>query len=199
MGYAWDGACLAVAMPQSTTPNLQKSTDEWEDLCRESGFEYIDSEAKGRNEYGGASLGRLWRRMLTDMTEPVGLGRLKEAVETTDWTADESEDLDELDDLDDFDEDGELKPRLKGYDAELAEMDSELKGLKTELALHGADDGNDQDIEEMEQMMSKLQAIKGEFTPGMIELTVSEMGSSMPEDEKKKFTKKAVNDMMKNL
>ena len=53
MGYEWDGICLAVAMPQSTTPCLQKTADEWEDICREYGFEYIDSEAKGRNEYGG--------------------------------------------------------------------------------------------------------------------------------------------------
>lgn len=52
-GASWDGICLAVAMPQSTTPHLEKSTDDWEDWCRESGFEYVDAEAKGRNEFGG--------------------------------------------------------------------------------------------------------------------------------------------------
>jgi hypothetical protein len=54
-GYSWDGVCLAVAMPQSTTPYLEKSFDEWEDLCQEFGFEFIDSESKGRNEYAGLS------------------------------------------------------------------------------------------------------------------------------------------------
>lgn len=52
-GYAWDGACLAVAMPQSTTPCLEKSVDEWGDLCQQFGFEFVDFEAKGRNEYSG--------------------------------------------------------------------------------------------------------------------------------------------------
>lgn len=52
-GYAWDGVCLAVAMPQSTTPYLQKEVEEWEELCTEFGFEYVDVEAVGRNEFGG--------------------------------------------------------------------------------------------------------------------------------------------------
>lgn len=52
-GYSWDGACLAVAMPQSTTPYLQKSFDEWGELCQELGFEFVDFEMKGRNEYMG--------------------------------------------------------------------------------------------------------------------------------------------------
>ena len=53
-GVAWDGACLAVAMPQTQTPYLDLSFDAWEDLARSKGFEYVDSEARGRNEYGGA-------------------------------------------------------------------------------------------------------------------------------------------------
>ena len=52
-GYSWDGVCLAVAMPQSTTPYQEKSFDEWEEICRESGFEFVDFESKGRNEYSG--------------------------------------------------------------------------------------------------------------------------------------------------
>lgn len=52
-GYAWDGVCLAVAMPQSNTPFLEKSTDDWSDLCQDSGFEFVDFEQKGRNEYSG--------------------------------------------------------------------------------------------------------------------------------------------------
>lgn len=52
-GYSWDGVCLAVATHQSTVPYLDKDVDEWEDICRSFDFEYIDAEAKGRNDYGG--------------------------------------------------------------------------------------------------------------------------------------------------
>lgn len=52
-GYAWDGVCLAVAMPQSLQPRLELGVEQWEDLCREFQFEYVDFEFKGRNEYGG--------------------------------------------------------------------------------------------------------------------------------------------------
>lgn len=52
-GMAWDGVCLAVAMPQGVTPYLEKSFDEWEELCQDFGFEFVDFESKGRNEYSG--------------------------------------------------------------------------------------------------------------------------------------------------
>lgn len=52
-GLSWDGVCLAVAMPQSTTPFLEKNFDEWEEICQEFGFEFVDFESKGRNEYSG--------------------------------------------------------------------------------------------------------------------------------------------------
>jgi hypothetical protein len=52
-GLSWDGVCLAVAMPQTTTPYLEKSFNEWEDICQDFGFEFIDFESKGRNEYSG--------------------------------------------------------------------------------------------------------------------------------------------------
>lgn len=52
-GLSWDGVCLAVGMPQSTTPFLEKSFDEWEEICQEFGFEFVDFESKWRNEYSG--------------------------------------------------------------------------------------------------------------------------------------------------
>ena len=52
-GYGWDGVSLAVAMPQGTAPHLEKSFEDWEDLCREFGFEFVEAAAKGRNEFGG--------------------------------------------------------------------------------------------------------------------------------------------------
>lgn len=55
-GYGWDGVCLAVAMPQSITPALEMGDDDWEDLCMDYGFEFVDSEAEGKNQYSGIYL-----------------------------------------------------------------------------------------------------------------------------------------------
>lgn len=52
-GYAWDGVCVAVLMPQSRTPCLEMGADDWADLCQDSGFEFVDFEGKGKNEYSG--------------------------------------------------------------------------------------------------------------------------------------------------
>lgn len=52
-GEEEDNIFLAVAMPQSITPYIQKDFEEWEDIMREYGAEYIDFEMKGRNEFGG--------------------------------------------------------------------------------------------------------------------------------------------------
>ncbi len=52
-GGSWDGVCLAVGMPQSTTPYLEKSFEQWEEVCRGFGFEFVDFEARGRNEFSG--------------------------------------------------------------------------------------------------------------------------------------------------
>lgn len=40
-------------MPHSMQPQIEKSPGEWEDLTMEFGFEFVDFEAKGRNDYGG--------------------------------------------------------------------------------------------------------------------------------------------------
>jgi hypothetical protein len=147
-GYGWDGTCLAVATPQGITPHLEKEFEDWEETCREHQFEYIDSESKGKNEFG----------------EAVGIERVKEALETTDWAGDD--DLDELDALgEEFGDDDDLQ-FSDSFAAEEAEMGLELLGLKTAIA--GGDetqelteqDEQDQ-VEELGRMMAKLQAIKG--------------------------------------
>lgn len=136
-GIGGDMVCLAVAMPQSITPYLEKTGEEWEEACMEYGFEYIDFEAKGKNEFG----------------EPMGLQRVKEALEACDWESGATLD---------FDEDEE------GFDgtfaAEEAEMNMELFGMKD--ALHGFGGGEEKEseeleVEELEVMMRKMVAIKG--------------------------------------
>jgi hypothetical protein len=188
-GYGWDGTLLAVGMPQSITPRLQMGFEEWDDICRGFGFEYIDGGAKGKNEYG----------------EPVGLERLKEAIETTEW---ESGDGD-LADLEDLDEEGlEEIGEWGDFSKEEEEMGVELLGLKS--AIHAGEDGEEEEdeaalVEEMSKLMGRLQAIKGMF----FHLTVAkwssanaqyiDTSSAMPEAEKKKFAAKAVNEIMKTL
>lgn len=138
-GIGGDMVCLAVAMPQSITPYLEKAGEEWEEACMEYGFEYIDFESKGKNEFG----------------EPMGVQRVKEALEACDWESGAALDFDE-------DEEG-----FEGsFAAEEAEMNMELFGMKD--ALHGFGDGEEKEseeleVEELEVMMRKMVAIKGTF------------------------------------
>lgn len=52
-GYRWEGVCLAVVMPTGTLPRLVMGEEEWEDVCQECGFEFVDFEKVGRNEFSG--------------------------------------------------------------------------------------------------------------------------------------------------
>lgn len=172
-GYAWDGVCLAVAMPQSTTPYLEKEAEEWEELCREYGFEYVDAEAKGRNEFGGegeqtmACRARLGAGWLMVFPEPVGIARIKEALEANEWAADEEPDVDALGLYDDDDEGFEGT-----FAAEEAEIGMEIMGMKTAVnggdtvreALGGEEDDGAEQVEELERMMLKMQAIRGAWS-----------------------------------
>jgi hypothetical protein len=133
-GYSSDAVCLAVAMPQSMTPSLEKSVEDWEELCLEHGFEYVDSEAKGKNEFG----------------EEVGVKRIEEALKAHEWDGDDT-------DLGFDDEDNEFE---ESFDAEEMEMGMELFGMKA--AINGTDeeDGEAQ-VEELEGMMRRMMGIKG--------------------------------------
>ena len=145
-GYGGDQVCLAVAMPQSTTPYLDMPSEEWDEICTDTGFEYVDFEKTGKNEFG----------------ESVGVHRVREALEAGEWES--AEGLDFGDD-EDGDEEG-----FGGFAAEEAEMNMELFGMKG--ALHGFDDGEEgpqtaeeeaREVEELEVMMRKMIAIKGIF------------------------------------
>ena len=72
-----------------------------------------------------------------------------------------------------------------GFDAEAAESEREISGLK--MAVNGAegcDEGADEDVEKLETMMLKMQVIK-------------DMGSDMPDSERRKLAVSAVRDIMK--
>jgi hypothetical protein len=141
-GDYWEGTCLAVGTKQSITTSLRLEGEEWETFCQEYGFEYTNAEAKGRNEYG----------------EPVGVERLKEALETTDWEGDAELHIDDFEDEDAFGDTFDWD----GLAGEQAEMNVELLGMKNALSDGKYEDGDeDVQVEEMGRMMNRLMAIKG--------------------------------------
>jgi hypothetical protein len=145
-GFGGDQVCLAVAMPQSTTPYLDLPSEDWEDICTDTGFEYVDFEKTGKNDFG----------------EKVGVQRVRESLEAGEWESVEGLDFAN-------DDDGE--EGFGGFAAEEAEMNMELFGMKG--ALHGfgdeeEDEGREptaeeeaKEVEELEVMMRKMIAIKG--------------------------------------
>jgi len=175
-GFVWDGVFVAVAMPQSIKPALEVGVEEWEEICGECGVEFVDWEGVGRNEFG----------------EPMGVARLKEALEANDWAMNDDDDggidFDEL-----LDDDGEGST---GIGMEAAQLEMEIFGMKQ--AIYGEDEDSEKEkggegeeeeedsVEKLEAMMLRMQAVK-------------DMGADLPEAERKKFAAKAVNDIMKTL
>jgi len=171
-GDSWDGVALAVGMPQSTKPFLEKSFEEWEELCQESGFEYIDLEARGLNEY----------------SERMGIERLKEVLEANDW--ERGSGLDAGLDAEDSDGADETEENDTDFGIEATEMRMEMldaiynnRGPDEEME----DDVNqDEEVEKLQSMMLKMQAVK-------------DMGADLRAAERKAFAAEAVKEMMEEL
>ncbi|KAL8930634.1 MAG: hypothetical protein Q9208_000505 [Pyrenodesmia sp. 3 TL-2023] len=169
---------LAIGMPQPLRPLLAMSNDEWEDLCREcGGWEWIDNEATGKNEFG----------------EKVGLERLQETLEANEWEEDGGEDLDaEDDDVKHFEAELGLRDDSEGAAPAGMELGNDFEGMHEAILgqdEEGGDDGcseGDIQVDELESMMLKMQAIK-------------EKGADMPEEERKRFAAKAVTEVMKSI
>lgn len=142
-GYSDDQVRLAVAMPQSTTPYLDKSAEDWDDLCMEHGFEFVDIEAKGKNQFG----------------EETGIKRVEDALKAQEWEGGGGEDDFGFDD-DAFGE---------GLDEEEREMGMELFGMKN--AVHGLDEDEEAQVEELEGLMRRMVAIKG-MIPRQLSISV---------------------------
>ena len=133
-GYGDDQVRLAVAMPQSTTPYLEKSAEDWDDLCMEYGFEFVDSEAKGKNQFG----------------EETGVKRVEDAIKAQEWDGGGDDDFG-------FDDEefGE------GLDDEEKEMGMELFGMKSAVNGGGDEKEEEAQVEELEGLMRRMVAIKG--------------------------------------
>ncbi|KAI9843544.1 MAG: hypothetical protein M1830_007696, partial [Pleopsidium flavum] len=177
-GYGWDGVCLAVSMPQSVTPHLLLSFEDGEDNCRDRGFEYIDAEAKGRNEYfARGSMTAKWRKLITVFgAESVGIARIREALEANDWARVEDDGF-QSDDLglgSDEEEDGR-----QGLGAEAAEIEREMFGMKQAIygegqyeRGEGVEDEEEEGlkVEQLEGLILKMQVVKGKTAAKLKEL-----------------------------
>jgi len=103
--------------------------------------------------------------MLT-LIEPMGLERLKEALEANDW--DGGDDAGDELMLEDFEDNDETEGSI-GFGIEAAEMEAEMAGMKQAIYGGGVDeedeDGNgDEDVEKLQAMMLKMQAVRGKWS-----------------------------------
>lgn len=92
---------------------------------------------------------------------------MREALETNEWSLDETSQLEEMGFLGDH-KDNE-SDFLHSFATEEAEMGMELAGMKTAIlkdersSSPTKSDEMDQQVEELGRMMSSLQAIKGQY------------------------------------
>ncbi|THW31429.1 hypothetical protein D6D22_10162 [Aureobasidium pullulans] len=115
--------------------------------------------------------------------ENLGMERAKEALEANEWSASLADDDDDED-------------NVGGIDDEQAQMNAELWGLKASL-LDPDNEGDEAEgsaleIEGVEQMMRVLDMMN--IANWIIETT-----AGMPENERKKYAARAVDDLMKNF
>ena len=140
-----------------------------------------------------------------DLAEPMGMERLKEALEANDWEG--NDDLGESIDLDGLENESDDAGSIGfGLDAaDKAEMEKEMRGMKQAIYGGGNDGGeeepNDQDVEDLQALMLKMQAVRGKllYIIRRVTLTSTDLGADMPEAERKRFAAKAVSDIMKKL
>ncbi|KAK0739324.1 hypothetical protein B0T21DRAFT_329080 [Apiosordaria backusii] len=216
-GWDWDGVCLTVGVGRQQTgaEDEEEELDEWEDVCAEAGLEFVhfvqlsssssdssSTEKEKRNEYG----------------ERVGIARVREALEANDWSGgggapgdhDDSEldfDHDNDNDDDDDDDQGGFDPKTLGFgfdkgdfeglkraiweqigeETETGEGSEESKEKKGGKEQEEEEEGlGDDDIKNLEQMMLKLQAVR-------------DMSAGLPEQQRKRMAKQAVEEVMREL
>ncbi|KAJ5603420.1 hypothetical protein N7537_006376 [Penicillium hordei] len=144
-------------------------------------------EVETRNQYG----------------EREGMPRIKEVLETHDWSMVGGDSGFDGDNDPDVDSEDDLHDQLLGLDGsrgfgdEVHELEREMFGLRMAIERGGGDgderndsdhddDEDEIDVESMEALMMRMQAIK-------------DMSSELPESERKRFAAKAVQDIMREL
>ncbi|KAM7186970.1 Alpha and gamma adaptin binding protein p34 domain containing protein [Rhypophila sp. PSN 637] len=226
-GTDWEGVGLAVGVssssgsqPLSSLPpgediagggkDLDAILDEWEDYCWDSGLEFVhhrvvtithptqtgasekkDDDDKGekdkRNEFG----------------EKMGIARVREALEANEWSGGTGGDSDDESDAEDEAEFGNFQKGKQQSEKDGEESDDEelgfgfdkedFVGLRKAIWKGGGDEdddeeanGNDDEVKKLERMMHKLQAVR-------------DMTAGMPDEQRKRMAKRAVDEVMKDM
>ncbi|KAK9367655.1 hypothetical protein V1509DRAFT_625856 [Lipomyces kononenkoae] len=203
----WDGISLAVAIPSTNATTLSNNdkneasleldAEEWETLLQPFGFEFIDLEKTGRNDYG----------------ELLGLERIKEALETFSWDATDASARARqraiVEGYDEYDSDGH-RPSFgrdeegldsDGFDEELREMQLEMAALHfaVDQSAQQSDHNQEQngelgksgplpesDFEELERIMVRMKQVR-------------EQGDGLPLEERKKLADSLAEDLLRLL
>ncbi|KAK4138359.1 hypothetical protein BT67DRAFT_453038 [Trichocladium antarcticum] len=191
-GWEWDGVALAVGVGEVAVAvegdGDDGELDAWEDLCAGCGLEFVHVSRAGGGGEGRNAFG-----------ERTGVARVLEALQANDWSAGGGGDEEEEEEEDEG-EGGEGKGREgagdEGGGFGLESLDFGLDGddcvgLQKAIWAGGRDgdeeDGlGDQDVQKLERMMRKLQAVK-DATAGL------------PEEQRKRMAKRAVGEVMKEL
>ncbi|KAM7206526.1 Alpha and gamma adaptin binding protein p34 domain containing protein [Naviculisporaceae sp. PSN 640] len=200
--------------------DLDAVLDEWEDYCWDSGLEFVHhrvvvssggtgkketeepaNDSNNRNEFG----------------EKMGIARVLEALQANEWSfAGGDDDFDEGEEAEDEDfgsfQKGKGAQRKAGVEGEDDDDDAELDpenlnfgfdredfvGLRKAIWKGGGDgrddgdeeedngDGDEDEVKKLERMMHKLQAVR-------------DMTAGMPEEQRKRMAKRAVDEVMKEL
>ncbi|RDA90230.1 hypothetical protein CP533_6870 [Ophiocordyceps camponoti-saundersi (nom. inval.)] len=175
-GWEWDGVRLVVGFGDVG----EDEVDEWDQLCVETGFEFVHVDSKSRLSPVG------------DDGERSGIARVKEALEANDWesiapcTQSEPDTETEIDDEDlnlglgkaDLDA---LKQALWS-----AEEQEEQEGEASNRLQNIDGDSRGEDLSKLDFMMRKLQAVRL-------------AGSDLSEDQRRKVTAEAVAEVVRQL
>lgn len=152
----------------------------WEDQFYDIGllgWEVIEWDPKEgaeetRNQYGG-ELDLCDSRILLMELEREGMPRVKEVLETHDWSMTSSGVEDDVDSEDGLEDQLLGMSSSRGFGDEVHELEREMFGLR--MAIERGGDGGDEgetehdagddelDVETMEALMMRMQAIKGMF------------------------------------
>ena len=98
----------------------------------------------------------LWK--IDVRVEPVGIERLREALEANDWEV--GDNLDSV--LQDLEEGDDESEGSLGFGIDPTEMEAEMAGMKQ--AIYGGpnlEEDGDEEVEKLQEMILKMQAVRG--------------------------------------
>ncbi|KAH7165670.1 hypothetical protein EDB81DRAFT_780059 [Dactylonectria macrodidyma] len=205
-GWDWEGVGLAVGIGDGYE-------EEWDEVCAEAGLEFVamgSKESSGRNEFG----------------EKTGIARVKEALETNDWTELEApfsesdfgdfETSSPKQDKGDASDDGtDVDPKKMGFGFDQADFD----GLRQAIWEAGQDQ-NDDDLakgvkaegDEKAKDATASKALQGGALDDLDEedvvkiesmmrklQVVREAGEGMGQEQRRRMAARAVEEVMKEL